>query len=62
MGFLIISAKIFATFLLVVALLVSITKAHPKTHNPEYPPLAEYGSGFIMFFAALCGLYFLWFN
>lgn len=62
MGFLIISAKIVATVLLIVMLPVSITKANPRTHNPQYSPLAEYGAGFIMFFAALCGFYFLWFK
>lgn len=62
MGFLIISAKIFATLLLVGALLASIIKAHPRTHNPEHPPWAEYSAGFIVFFATLCGFYFLWFN
>lgn len=62
MGFLIVSAKVFASVLLTALFLVSITKAHPKTHNPEYPPLAEYGAGFILFFAALCGFYFLWFS
>ncbi len=40
--------------------LVGVWKADPRSHNPEYPALAEYTTGFIMCALALSGLYYLW--
>ncbi len=52
--------KIIGSFLLVICFLVGATKASPRFHSPAHPPLAEYGTGFIMCAAALAGLYYLW--
>lgn len=57
---LMIIAKVVASFFLVVTLIVGILKASPRAHNPEHGALAEYSVGFIFFFLALLGLYYLW--
>jgi len=60
MSLLILIAKVFASFLLVICFIVGILKADPRSHNPAYPPLAEYATGFIMCSLSLLGLYHLW--
>lgn len=62
MSVLITIGKMVATLLLVMGIIVASFKANPRTHNPEYGPVAEYMAGFIMFFGCLLGLYYLWFN
>lgn len=60
MSVLITVAKLAATLFLVMGILVASFKANPRTHNPEYRPVAEYTAGFLMFFCCLLGLYYLW--
>ena len=54
-------AKVIGSFLLVTSFIVGLSKASPRMHNLEHGPMAEYGAGFIMTFASLYGLYYLWF-
>ncbi|MFA7555469.1 MAG: hypothetical protein WCY88_14570 [Spongiibacteraceae bacterium] len=60
MSFIITTAKVIATILLLIFLFVGILKSSPRSHNPKYPPMAEYLAGFIIFFSSLLGLYYLW--
>lgn len=60
MNFLIFIAKVFATLVVLAFFIVGISKANPRMHNPAYPPLAEYGTGFIMCALAVAGFYYLW--
>lgn len=53
--------KLFASFMLLLCLLVGIRKADEKSHNPKYHALAEYMTGFIFVFGAVWGFYELWF-
>ncbi len=54
-------AKIIASVLLVAFLIAGIFKANPRTHNPEFPPLAEYGAGFLICTFSIWAFYALWF-
>lgn len=52
--------KLFATVFLGTLLISGLLKADPRRHNPKYPPLAEYGAGFIASGLAFAGFYWLW--
>jgi hypothetical protein len=52
--------KSVASLFLLGFFVAGIFKANPRTHNPEYPPLAEYGAGFIVFIGSIVGFYYLW--
>lgn len=54
--------KGFLTFVLIIGLLASMTKASRRMHSPAHPAWAEYTAGFILFFAQLVGLYYLWWH
>jgi hypothetical protein len=60
MNYLIGALKVFATIVLLICFLVGVWKADPRSHNPEYPALAEYTTGFIMCALAVSGFYYLW--
>jgi len=53
--------KLFGSFLLLICLLVGVKRADKNSHNPNYPAIAEYMTGFIFAFGALWGFYALWF-
>lgn len=52
--------KIIGSFLLLIFLLAGVLKANPRTHNPDYPPMAEYAAGFIICVISLVGLHYIW--
>jgi hypothetical protein len=52
--------KFFASVILLICFLVGLWKADPRSHNPTYPALAEYATGFIMCGIAVIGFYYLW--
>lgn len=60
MALLILTGKLLLSLFLVCFLIAGVMKAHPKTHNPELRPLAEYAAGFLICFASCLGLYYLW--
>jgi len=53
--------KVIASVFLVCFFCAGIFKAHPKTHNPELRPIAEYTAGFLICGVSLASLYALWF-
>lgn len=60
MNFVLLVLKIIASVLLLCLFTVGVLKANPRTHNPEYHPIAEYGAGFICCGLACLALYHLW--
>ncbi|MGQ9425238.1 hypothetical protein ACXYTJ_06130 [Gilvimarinus sp. F26214L] len=60
MGTILLILKILASLFLVALFVAGVFKANPRSHDPEYPPLAEYGAGFISCALACVGLYYLW--
>lgn len=57
---LIIIVKLLASVFLVALLVSALLKADPRRHNPKYPPIAEYGAGFIASVLSSAALYWLW--
>ncbi len=55
------AGKVIATVLLIMFLVSGILKADPRTHNPDYPRLAEYGAGFLICTFSIIGIRYLWF-
>lgn len=62
MDALIIVAKLLVTMALLVCFIVGVWKADSRSHNPAYPALAEYATGFIMCALSLVGFYYVWIN
>ena len=60
MSGLIVIGKVVASVLLLIFFLAGALKANPRTHNPDYPPMAEYTAGFLICGFSVFVLHYLW--
>lgn len=60
MDFLIGTAKVLGTIVLIVFFVVGVLKANPRMHG-DNRPMAEYTAGFLICAFSLACIYYVWF-
>ncbi|WP_226666921.1 hypothetical protein [Microbulbifer aggregans] len=60
MGVLLLLGKIMGSLFSVVAIVIGSAKANPSWHVPAYSPIAEFVTGFFLFFVGVTGLFYIW--